>query len=230
MKKIINFLILIPCRKGSEGVKNKNFLKVKNNPIYWYSVKHAKIIKNTYKSSLIGITTDNNKVLKKKIKDVFLINRPSKISKNNSKSSEYILHALQYFEKKNIIFKNLIILQPTCPLREKKDLLKSVKIYLSKKSISLISVYKESYINKKVMYEKNKLYGKPLNILHNNENLRQEHKPFFVRNGSIYITKIKFFMKCKKIISKNPILYLMNKINSVNIDTKDDLEIFKKLI
>jgi CMP-N,N'-diacetyllegionaminic acid synthase len=228
--KIINFLILIPCRKGSQGVKNKNFLKVKNNPIYWYSVKHAKIIKNKYKSSFIGITTDNNKVLKKKIKDVFLINRPSAISKNNSKSSEYILHALEYFQKKNIVFKNLIILQPTCPLREKKDLLKSVKIFLSKKSNSLISAYKENYITEKVMYEKNKSFGKALNILHNNENLRQEHKPFFVRNGSIYITKIKFFMKYRKIISRNPILYVMNKINSVNIDTYDDLEMFKKLI
>jgi len=228
--KIVNFLILIPCRKGSEGIKNKNFLKVKNNPIYRYSVKHAKIIKNTFNSSLIGITTDNTKVLKKKIKDVFLINRPSKISKNDSKSSEYILHALQYFKKKNILFKNLIILQPTSPLREKKDLLKAVKTYLSKKPSSLISVYKENYINEKVMYEKNKSYGKPLNILHNNENMRQEHKPFFVRNGSIYITKIKFFMKYKKIISNNPILHVMNRINSVNIDTKDDLEIFKKLI
>ena len=89
--KIINFLILIPCRKGSQGVRNKNFLKVKNNPIYWYSVKHAKIIKNKYKSSFIGITTDNNKILKKKIKDVFLINRPSAISKNNSKSSETLM-------------------------------------------------------------------------------------------------------------------------------------------
>ena len=167
---------------------------------------------------------------KKKIKDVFLINRPSKISKNDSKSSEYILHALQYFKKKNILFKNLIILQPTSPLREKKDLLKAVKTYLSKKPSSLISVYKENYINEKVMYEKNKSYGKPLNILHNNENMRQEHKPFFVRNGSIYITKIKFFMKYKKIISNNPILHVMNRINSVNIDTKDDLEIFKKLI
>lgn len=80
------------------------------------------------------------------------------------------------------------------------------------------------------MYEKNKSFGKALNILHNNENLRQEHKPFFVRNGSIYITKIKFFMKYRKIISRNPILYVMNKINSVNIDTYDDLEMFKKLI
>ena len=228
--KIINFLILIPCRKGSQGVKNKNFLKVKNNPIYWYSVKHAKIIKNKHKSSLIGITTDNKKVLKKKIKDVFLISRPSKISKNNSKSSEYILHALEYFQKKNIIFKNLIILQPTCPLREKKDLLKSVKIFLSKKSNSLISAYKESYVTEKVMYEKDKSFGKPVNNLHNNENLRQDHKPFFIRNGSIYITKIKFFIKYRKIISKNPILYVMNKINSVNIDTYEDLEIFKKLI
>jgi len=116
---------------------------------------------------------------------------------------------------------------PDCPrfhFNFKQAIIKSDKSYAAN------SVYKENYINEKVMYEKNKSYGKPLNILHNNENLRQEHRPFFIRNGSIYITKIKFFIKYKKIISKNPILYIMNKINSVNIDTKDDLEILKKLI
>ena len=228
--KIVEFLILIPCRKGSKGVKNKNFIKIKNKSIYSYSLKHAKIIKGKFKSSLIGITTDKKDILKKKISDVFLINRPAKISQDKSKSSEYIIHALEYFKKQNIIFKNLIILQPTCPMRDEKDLFLSVKLYKSKKTSSLISVYKESYINKKVIYEKNKHYGKPLNNLHNNEILRQKHKPFFVRNGSIYITKVKFFEKYKKIISERPTLYLMSKLNSVNIDTKDDLEIFKKII
>ena len=228
--KIVEFLILIPCRKGSKGVKNKNFLKIKNKSIYLYSLEHAKIIKKKYKSSLIGITTDKKNILKKKNKDIFLIKRPAKISQDKSKSSEYVTHALQYFKNKKTIFKNLIILQPTCPLRNEKDLLQSVELYLSKKPSSLISVYKECYINQKVIYEKNKCYGKPLNKLHNSEILRQKHKPFFVRNGSIYITKIKFFEKYKKIISKCPILYLMSKLNSTNIDTKDDLEIFKKLI
>ena len=228
--KIVEFLILIPCRKGSKGVKNKNFIKIKNKSIYSYSLKHAKIIKSKYKSSIIGITTDKKDILKKKISDVFLINRPAKISQDKSKSSEYITHALEYFKNQKIIFKNLIILQPTCPMRDKKDLFRSVKLYISKKTSSLISVYKESYINEKVVYEKNKYHGKPLNKLHNKEILRQKHKPFFVRNGSIYITKIKFFEKYKKIISERPTLYLMSKLNSVNIDTKDYLEIFKKII
>jgi CMP-N,N'-diacetyllegionaminic acid synthase len=228
--KIVEFLILIPCRKGSKGIKNKNFIKIKNKSIYSYSLKHAKIIKSKYKSSIIGITTDKKNILKKKISDVFLINRPAKISQDKSKSSEYITHALEYFKNQKITFKNLIILQPTCPMRDKKDLFQSVKLYISKKTSSLISVYKESYINEKVIYEKNKHHGKALNKLHNNEILRQKHKPFFVRNGSIYITKIKFFEKYKKIISERPTLYLMSKLNSVNIDTKDDLEIFKKII
>ena len=65
--KIVEFLILIPCRKGSKGVKNKNFLKIKNKSIYLYSLEHAKIIKKKYKSSLIGITTDKKNILKKKL-------------------------------------------------------------------------------------------------------------------------------------------------------------------
>ena len=53
--------------------------QIKNKSIYSYSLKHAKIIKSKYKSSIIGITTDKKDILKKKISDVFLINRPAKI-------------------------------------------------------------------------------------------------------------------------------------------------------
>ena len=228
--QIKDLLILIPCRKGSKGILNKNILKIKNKPLYEYSIDHAKIVKKKYSSSIIAITTNNPKILSKRYKNIFLIKRPNNISKDKSKSSEYVAHAFNYFSKKNIKFKSLMILQPTCPLRTKKDLLNSVKLFKSKKGKSLISAYKETYINKKVLYWKKKSNGYPLSSLHNLGFQRQENKSYYVRNGSIYITKENFFNKNKKIVSNRPIIYVMSKLSSINIDTKNDLEIFKKVI
>ena len=75
-----DLLILIPCRKGSKGILNKNTLKVKKKLLYEYSVDHAKIVQKKYSSSVIAITTNNPKILNKKHKNIILIKRPNKIS------------------------------------------------------------------------------------------------------------------------------------------------------
>tara|TARA_A100001015_G_C14948896_1_gene695861 strand:+ start:162 stop:851 length:690 start_codon:yes stop_codon:yes gene_type:complete len=228
--QIKDLLILIPCRKGSKGIKNKNILKIKNKMLYEFSLDHARIVQKKYSSSIIAITSNYSKILNKKYKNIFLIKRPNKISKDRSKSSEYVAHALNHFNKKSIKFKSIMVLQPTCPIRTKKDLLNSVKLFKSKKEKSLITAYEETYINKKVLYLKKKSYGYPLSTLHNLGSQRQENRSCYVRNGSIYITEEKFFTNFKKIISKKPIIYVMSKLNSINIDTKNDLEILKKII
>ena len=36
-----NFLAVIPARKGSEGLKNKNFLKFNNKPLVYWTIIEA---------------------------------------------------------------------------------------------------------------------------------------------------------------------------------------------
>ena len=38
----MNSLILIPARKGSQRVANKNLFKVKNKPLIFWTIKYAK--------------------------------------------------------------------------------------------------------------------------------------------------------------------------------------------
>ena len=79
------------------------------------------------------------------------------------------------------------------------------------------------------MYKKKGIYGLPLNKKHNKGEGRKKKDVVYVRNGSIYIVNFNYFLLTKKIISPKPLVYLMSKFNSLNINTKDDLEIFKKL-
>jgi len=201
MKKIDN-LIIVPARKGSKGVKHKNFKQFKKKPLYQISLDHANLLKKKFKSSIIVFSTDLN--FKKKFKfSITYIKRPKNISGDKSKSKEYVIHAINYFLKKKIIFKNIIILQPACPLRRKKDLISSMELYLKNKSDSLISVYEDHYINSSVIYNKSGIFGLPFSKNHNNGTGRMNKNIKYIRNGCIYIVRVSYFMKTKKIISSD---------------------------
>ena len=147
---------------------------------------------------------------------------------NLSQKNIFFIH--YYFIKKKIIFKNIVILQPTCPIRSKKDLIECIKIFTKKKVNSLISVYKETYVNDSVKYLSKNRLGLPVRKDHNHGTDGKKNKNYFVRNGSIYITSANYFLKTKNVISDRPYLYQMSKINSINIDTIEDLNLIKKII
>lgn len=70
----------------------------------------------------------------------------------------------------------------------------------------------------------------PLNSMHNKGVRRQDHGSIFVRNGAIYITKTDYLIENKLIISDSPLFVEMNKIDSINIDTVEDLELFRRIV
>ena len=66
--------------------------------------------------------------------------RPKKLSSDRSKSVDLVIHALDFYKKKNLFFKNIFLLEPTSPLRDEKDIIGSFK-YINKKKIkTLVSV------------------------------------------------------------------------------------------
>ena len=90
------------------------------------------------------VSTDNNLIASysKKI-GANVIFRPKKYAKDNSSSEVAWIHAVRLLKKRfNIL--NIVGLQPTSPLREKKDLDQACSIFLKKRYDSLISVLKIS--------------------------------------------------------------------------------------
>ena len=75
MKKIDN-LIIIPCRKGSKGIKLKNFINIKGKSLYETSLKHALFLKKRFKSTKIVISSDFN--IKKNLSKKYYLKRPKK--------------------------------------------------------------------------------------------------------------------------------------------------------
>ncbi|MFX1384659.1 MAG: cytidylyltransferase domain-containing protein [Promethearchaeota archaeon] len=229
----MKILAIIPARCGSKGIKHKNIVKISGKPLIQYTIEPAlKSLKNGLVERLI-VSTDCEEI-KQVVQGLgvevpFL--RPKEISGDKAKAIDYIIHALDFFGEKNIFFDAVLVLQPTAPLREYDDIEKSINLFKNfPNSDSLISCYKEEYFNSLVTYKKNNNLAIPVNPDHNKGIRRQEHETIFIRNGAIYIAKVKYLRKSLRIIADIPLMYEMPKSKSVNIDTEEDLKILRKLL
>jgi len=228
----LKYLIIIPARGGSKGIPKKNIFLLKGMPLIKYTIDTAlQVIADNDDMHAI-VSTDDDEI--KKIALNLGINvpflRPKDLSEDHSSSSDYILHALNFYSEQNIHIENIVVLQPTSPLRHASDITNAIDLFSNKKSETLISVYEEHTLNNKIMYKQEGEYGIPMDNAHNAGLRRQDDVGFLVRNGAIYICNVNFFKNTGKLVSNKPLIYLMPKYRSVNIDTHDDLLVAEKLL
>ena len=230
----MKILGIIPARGGSRGIKDKNIIDVCGHPLIYYTIKPAIELKQKQLIDELIVSTDSESIMfiSQKLGASVPFLRPSKISGDKAKSIDCILHAIDFFEEKNIFYDAVLLLQPTSPLRSKELLEKAIELMRNSKSDSLISCYKEEYINDLVMY-KNKGNNNqlcPLNENHNKGLRRQDHGDVFVRNGAVYLTRVDYLKDTRQIICDTPLLLEMKKSQSTNIDSHEDLEILRRIL
>ena len=127
----MNIVAIIPARKNSKGIKNKNIINYKGKPLIYHSIKTA------LKSKLIDkviVSTDSKKYQNMSIKfgasAPFL--RPKNYSRDNSLDRDFILHATRFLISKNYYPDLIIILRPTTPNRLVKIVNKGIKLFKKK--------------------------------------------------------------------------------------------------
>ena len=121
-----------------------------------------------------------------------------------------------------------MILQPTSPLRNEKDIQDSFLSFKKNKADTLISVYKVDDHHPARMY---RIVNKKLVSLdkYNYSKRRQNLSKIYHRNGAIYLFK-KSNLNNNSIFGKNIIPFIMPIERSINIDNKTDFELAKILL
>lgn len=209
----MNNLIIIPARKNSIRLKNKNILKLKNLTLIEHTINFAKEV---MKNSNILVSTDSEKIqsisLKNKVLCPWL--RPSYLSKSNSSTEAVILHALKWYEKSYNQVDFVILLQPTSPFRTKKSYNNCISLAI-KNPKSTIITFKE---------KKNTTYT------YLNSEIKLKKKKLIVPNGNLFIISSKKLKKKKQLYSGSikPYLIKSNKEN-IDIDNEKDFVLAKKL-
>jgi len=198
---------IILARSGSTRLKNKNLRKINGNSLIKITLIEA-IKSNVFSKILIYSDISQKKIDLNfnNLENIKLVKREKKYSTSFITSEKTLL---KLFEKKNYFknYSNFILLQPTSPLRNFNHIKNAYKKFIKSKKKSIVSV----------VLGKSKI---------SKNNIKRKHKNYKT-NGAIYITKISFFKKYKKLFNNNSEIYLMNKKNSIDIDNIKDLELAK---
>ena len=217
--KLANIAI-IPARKGSKRIKNKNVTKICGVKLIDYTIRFAESCKDIKK--VVVITNIKELLKRKKTKKTIYLSRPEFVSRDHSATASTIINIINNHQK---LFENsnLVILQPTSPLRNSKDISSALYSFKKNKFDSLFSGYVEKSfvwktVNKKIL---------PVNYNPLKRPRSQKYNGSIIENGAIYIAKTKFFLQFKCRLFKKIGCYLMSKHRSLEIDVKKDLEIVK---
>lgn len=212
-------LFIIPARSGSKGIPDKNLKLICGVPMFVWSIVHAKYLANT--KDTICVSSDSWDYLKIAEKwGVDIIKRNTKLSTDDASTEsvmEDVVNRYNFEEQDNII-----LLQPTSPLRSKETLNKFTKLFLNNVESAL--TVKETTNFEWISLEKDKF--KPL---YKSREPRQKMNPRYEENGSIYYTKMKYFKKYKNRVSNNSKIVIQNSIESIDIDSIDDLNLAQSI-
>lgn len=222
----------IPARGGSKGIKNKNLIDLNGKPLIQYTIEFASLLKNDGLVDEIFVSSNSTKILRfaEKFDDIKLVKRSNELSNSKSRTVEGIID----FIDRNKSIKNndgILTMQPTSPFRSLKEFRMAISLFNDKKFDSIISVMHDKTLSTGILYKDEGTNScKPIDSKHKMGIRRQDHGGLFVRNGSLYITRVGLILKNKSLISDNPGYVSMNKINSTNIDTYEDLDFARNII
>lgn len=211
-------LALIPARAGSKGIKNKNLTLLGNKPLLYYTIEAAK--QATCVDSIV-LSSDGDEILEYgKSQGIKVLQRPQELAQDDTTGDKVVVHALEYYND----YKNLILLQPTSPLRTARHIDEAFMKFRQKNNEALISVveYDNKILKAFIIDEHEYLQG----ICNDSYPFmpRQKLPKTYMSNGAIYIVEIKKFLQNPTFLQDKTSYYIMDTQSSIDIDSIEDLQ------
>jgi len=206
-------ILIIPARGGSKRLPNKNIKLLGGKPLIAHSIEYAL-------HSNIGdvvISTDDVQIkdIAKKY-DVKVQNRPKHLATDVSPTIDTLKFVVENLDKD---YENVVLLQPTNPLRPKNLLIDALQLMNENKYDSLMTVTRNHQKFGKIIDNKFIPYNYKIG------QRSQDLEPLYFENGLLYITKVEL-IKEGKILGKNNHPMLVNHpFAHVDIDTQEDFEL-----
>jgi len=220
---VLKRLLIIPARKGSTRIKNKNFINFYGKPIINYSIEKAIKAKIFH---TIHLSTDSYFYGKKTMKDFKIdvdFNRPKKLSNNTTGLLKVFKYVINKYKKRKMFFDQIWFISACSPLIKTSDLISASKYFNKSNCDQMLSVSKYSQPIERAFTKKNeKIFPVVPNKLKRNT---QRFKRHYFHTGSFGAFKNDYFKKN----SHNILGYELPIYRSVDIDNNDDLKLTKVL-
>jgi CMP-N,N'-diacetyllegionaminic acid synthase len=231
-------IAIIPARAGSKSIPHKNLIKLPDNRgetitriavdnalqsgIFSHVVLSTDIPKQ--KVYLDGVGRGVNAMTKFEC-----IKRPGNLCTDKALMIEVVKHAMEYLGN---AYEYVWVLQPTSPIRDKRDFEVIKRVIESEKFNSVISF-------KKMKEQLQRAYtvtqdddgdfvAHPLRYV--NYDNKEELKTTWTRSGNFYVTRKDLIKEYNTLENKPIACYPVSRAKGVNIDDREDLVMCKHYI
>ena len=229
MKNKIKKLCIIPARGGSKRLLGKNVKVMGDKPLIYHTIDTAlglfdkvivtsdsenilQVVKNGYKN----YSYENNTILE-------ISKRPDKLATDTSK----VIDTVVYYQEQNKEFEQVWLFLPTCPLRNKKDVINAQNL-LSEDVDSVISITDYDFPPSLGLLKgaQGHLIAYDQSDPWRSGNSRSQDHPVVNRpNGAIYGSWVKSFEGHKNFYKGKVLGSYMERERSIDIDTELDFQL-----
>jgi CMP-N,N'-diacetyllegionaminic acid synthase len=233
LRKEYKILILIPARGGSKGLPGKNIRPLNGKPLIAWTIETAMQLKEKYDSRVV-VSTDSTEIaeVSKTFGAEVPFMRPPELARDESTSMDVVLHALDFFEKQNLNFDLVCMLEATSPQRDQEDLNNAIDLLLRTPTAeSIVGVCKSESGHPAFLAKKNKQeFISPYQANEFKFLRRQEIDEVYFFEGSLYISYVESLKKRKSFYHEKTLGFEMPKWKSFEVDDLTDFMIIERLM
>jgi CMP-N,N'-diacetyllegionaminic acid synthase len=222
-------LIVIPARGGSKRLPRKNVLPLAGKPLISWTIETALEAKV---HADVMITSDDDEILTVaelyEIDGVIVYKRPKSLATDSAKTVDVLIDALDASRSLGKIYETLILLQPTSPLRNARDVEMAYELYQkSTPKYTVVSVCKVDHpsawignLTENAFFTGVQLDGKR----------SQDYQEEYRLNGAIYVMDVDRLIKNGTIYTEKLRAFVMGKDRSIDIDELMDFKICESIV
>jgi len=213
-------LVVIPARGGSKGIPGKNTKLLTGRPLIAYAIDCARSVAEDVD---ICLSTDAPAIKQvEEAEDLYVpFLRPAHLAADSSGTYEVLLHALEHYAAAGREYDDLLLLQPTSPLRRPEHVRKAVSAYLDNRPEMLVSVKESSANPYYTLFEEN-ANGYLRKSKKGDFIRRQDCPPVYEYNGAIYVINVEALKKKPLHKMERIVKFIMDTRSSVDLDTMED--------
>jgi CMP-N,N'-diacetyllegionaminic acid synthase len=226
-----DYFAVIPARAGSKGIPDKNMQLIGGKPMIEFTLEAA--LASTELGSTI-VSTDSSDVTELAIEKGVNIpfKRPHNLSTDDARTSDVIMHALDWYKSHNNQYPiNIVLLQPTSPFRTACDIDQAVKMFNNSRKNNLISACE-------LMQHPNDCLaqnadGRFQRVEIGSKSCSHSGRQTFCHtifiDGAIYISSVDAFLETGEMIGEDPEIMMLPQSHAIDIDTPFDLELARSI-
>lgn len=215
----MNNIAIIPARGGSKRLPGKNYKLLGEKPLISHSIEAA-LKSNSITKILVSSDSEEILNIARNYKNVDIHERNKELSSDNATALELVEHIFLNLENS---FDFITLMLPTCPFRTSNHIDEGFS-QIESKDDGVVSITTYDFpIDLSVPVNENYINLDSSSPLITGNTRSQNHKPSYRPNGGFYISRWESFNKYRNFWMGNVKYYLMDKIDSVDIDTQTDL-------